>query len=246
MGDYAGAAEVLAAIRPGTTPDDHPFAIWAARVGAMAARRRCRPDALTLAETTVELTRRRFGDLHVETLGAIVTLAHTATAAGDLGRALDLLERAVVRYHSLLGDDHPFTLAATAGLAGVVRTGGGHVEARRIDQEALHGLRRSVGADHPFTLACANGYATDLFGLGERQEAQQIAADTWQRSHLLRGAEHPDTLACAWNAVLDGGDEEARHQVTAALAKAYGEGHPLLARVAAAERLETEVDLPPL
>lgn len=246
MGDYAGAAEVLAAIRPGAIADDHPFAIWAARVGAMAARRRCRPDALTLAETTAELTRRRFGDLHVETLGAIVTLAHAATAAGDLGRALDLLERSVVRYHSLLGDDHPFTLAATAGLAGVVRTGGGHVEARRIDQEALHGLRRSVGADHPFTLACANGYATDLFGLGERQEAQQIAADTWQRSHLLRGAEHPDTLACAWNAVLDGGDEEARHQVTASLAKAYGEGHPLLARVAAGERLETEVDLPPL
>jgi len=246
MGDYAGAAEVLAAIRPGTIADDHPFAIWAARVGAMAARRRCRPDALPLAETTAELTRRRFGDLHVETLGALVTLAHAATTAGDLGRALDLLERAVVRYHSLLGDDHPFTLAATAGLAGVVRAGGGHVEARRIDQEALHGLRRSVGADHPFTLACANGYATDLFGLGERQEAQQIAADTWQRSHLLRGAEHPDTLACAWNAVLDGGDEEARHQVTASLAKAYGEGHPLLARVAAGERLETEVDLPPL
>jgi tetratricopeptide (TPR) repeat protein len=246
MGDYAGAAEVLAAIRPGAIAEDHPFAIWAARVGAMAARRRCRPDALALAETTAELSRRRFGDLHVETLGAVVTLAHAATSAGDLGRAQDLLERAVVRYHSLLGDDHPFTLAATAGLAGVVRTGGGHVEARRIDQEALHGLRRSVGADHPFTLACANGYATDLFGLGERQEAQQIAADTWQRSHLLRGAEHPDTLACAWNAVLDGGDEEARHQVTAALAKAYDPGHPLLARVAAGERLETEVDLPPL
>ncbi|WP_433375274.1 FxSxx-COOH system tetratricopeptide repeat protein [Actinoplanes sp. CA-142083] len=246
LGDYAGAAEVLAAIRAGAIPDDHPFALWAARVAAMAARRRCLPDARETAETTVDLCRRRFGDLHVETLAAIVTLAHAATATGDLGHAQDLLERAVVRYHSLLGDDHPFTLSASAALAGVVRTGGGHVEARRIDQEALHGLRRSVGADHPFTLACANGYATDLFGLGERQEAQQIAADTWQRSHLLRGAEHPDTLACAWNAVLDGGDEEARLQVTAALAKVYGEGHPLLSRVAAGERLETEVDLPPL
>ncbi|WP_433301293.1 FxSxx-COOH system tetratricopeptide repeat protein [Actinoplanes sp. CA-030573] len=248
LGDYAGAAEVLAAARPGVlaVAEDHPFALWASRVAAMAARRRCRPDAVAMAEGTVELTRRRFGDLHIETLGAMVTLANAVTAAGDLGRALDLLERAVVRYHSLLGDDHPFTLAASAGLAGAVRAGGGHVEARRIDQEALHGLRRSVGADHPFTLACANGYATDLFGVGERQEAQQIAAETWQRSHLLRGAEHPDTLACAWNAVLDGGDEEARHQVTAALAKVYGEGHPLLVRVAAGERLETEVDLPPL
>jgi len=30
------------------------------------------------------------------------------------------------------------------------------------------------------------------------------------------------------------------------LAKSYGEGHPVLASVAAGERLETEVDLPPL
>jgi tetratricopeptide (TPR) repeat protein len=246
LGDYAGAGEVLAAVRPGAVAEDHPFALWASRVAAMAARRRCLPDALVTAETTVELTRRRFGELHVETLGAIVTLANAASATGDPGRAHELLERVVTRFGSLLGDDHPFTLAASAGLAGVVRADGRHAEARRIDQEALHGLRRSVGADHPFTLACANGYATDLFGLGERQEAQQIAVDTWQRSHLLRGAEHPDTLACAWNAVLDGGDEEARHQVIAALAKAYGEGHPMLARVATGERLETEVDLPPL
>ena len=246
LGDYAGAAEVLAPVRSDAVAEDHPFALWAARARAMAARRRGLPGAIETAETTVTLTRRRFGDLHVETLAATVTLANAARAAGDLERAHELLERAVLRYHTVLGDDHPFTLAASAGLAGVVRAGGSHAEARRIDQEALGGLRRSVGADHPFTLACANGYAIDLFGLGERQEAQQIAADTWQRSRLLRGAEHPDTLAAAWNAVLDGGDEEARHQTTAALAKAYGEGHPILVRVAAGERLETELDLPPL
>ncbi|GIF19121.1 hypothetical protein BJ973_006167 [Actinoplanes tereljensis] len=246
LGDYSGATEALAAVRGDAVPDDHPFALWASRVAAMAARRRGLADGLGLAETTATLTRRRFGDLHVETLAAVVTLANAARAGGDLDRAHELLERAVIRYHSVLGDDHPFTLAASAGLAGVVRATGRHAEARRIDQEALGGLRRSVGSDHPFTLACANGYATDLFGLGERQEAQQIAADTWQRSQLVRGAEHPDTLACGWNAVLDGGDEEARHQATAALVKAYGEGHPTLTRVAAGERLETDVDLPPL
>ena len=246
LGDYAAAAEVLAAIRPGAVAEDHPFALWAARVAAMAARRRGLPAALPMAETTLALTRRRFGDLHVETLGAQVTLALAGSAAGDHDRAHELLAGAVGRYPALLGDDHPFTQAASAALAAVVRAGGGHAESRRIDQEALHGLRRSVGVDHPFTLACANGYATDLFAAGERQEAQQIAADTWQRSRLLRGAEHPDTLACAWNAVLDGGDEEARHQVTAALVKAYGEGHEILARTGAGERLETEIDLPPL
>ena len=245
LGDYAAAAEV-AVVRPGTIGDDHPFALWAARFAAMATRRRGRPSAVPMAETVVELTRRRFGELHVETLAAVVSLANAVREAEDFYRAHELLERAVIRYHSVLGDDHPFTLAASAALAGVVRATGRYDEARRIDEEALSGLRRSVGPDHPFTMGCANGYATDLFGLGERQEGQQLAADTWQRSRMIRGAEHPDTLACAWNAVLDGGDEEARQQVSAALTKAYGEGHPVLARVALGDRLETDLDLPPL
>ncbi|MGX6602054.1 FxSxx-COOH system tetratricopeptide repeat protein [Micromonosporaceae bacterium Da 78-11] len=248
LGDYAGAAELLAVVRPDVVAEDHPFALWAGRFAAMAARRRGLPSALEPAERTVTLSRRRFGDLYPETLAAVVSLAHCARAAGDLDRAHELLERAVIRYHSVLGDDHPFTLAAAAGLAGVVRATGRHTEAGRIDREALHGLRRSVGVgvDHPFTLSGANGYATDLFGVGERQEAQQIASDTWQRSRLIRGAEHPDTLACAWNAVLGYGDDEARHQVRTALAKAYGEGHPVVLSAEAGDRLETELDLPPL
>lgn len=246
LGDYAGAADLLAPALPDTIAVDHPFALWAARFAAMAARRHGLPGATESAEATFALSRRRFGDLHTETLAAAVSLANCARAEGDLTLAHELLERAVLRYHSALGDDHPFTLAASAGLAGVVRGLGRFAEAHRIDQEALGGLRRSVGPDHPFTLSCANGYATDLFGLGDRQEAQQVAADTWQRSRLIRGAEHPDTLACAWNAVVGGGDEEARHQATEALAKSYGEGHPVLSLVVAGERLETDVDLPPL
>ncbi|HEX9999331.1 MAG TPA: FxSxx-COOH system tetratricopeptide repeat protein [Actinoplanes sp.] len=242
LGDYAGAAELLDGV---LVADDHPFALWASRFAAMAARRRATPNAVALAETSVELCRRRFGDLHVETLAAVVSLANAVRADGAYDSAHELLERAVIRYHSVLGDEHPFTLVAAGGLAAVVRATGRFDEARRIDDEALVGLRRSVGPDHPFTLSCANGYAIDLFSLGERQEAQQLAADTWQRSRTTRGADHPDTLACAWNAVLGGTDEQARHQAGAALAKAYGEGHPVPARVAAGERLETEVDLPP-
>jgi tetratricopeptide (TPR) repeat protein len=243
LGDYAGAAE-LTAVAP--IDEDHPFALWIVRFAAMAARRRGGRDAVALAERSVTRCRRRFGDVHVETLAAMVSLANAARAAGDLDWARELLERAVARYHSVLGDDHPFTLAAAAGLAAVVRGTGSAAEARRIDQEALHGLRRSVGVDHPFTLSCANGYAIDLFAVGERQEAQQVAAETLQRSRLIRGAEHPDTLACAWNAVVDGPDEEARAQAGAALAKVYGEGHPVLVAAADGVRLETDLDLPPL
>lgn len=246
LGDYGGAAALLAYGRSDPVDADHPFAIWAARTAAMADRRRGLPTATEQAELTLERCRRRFGDRHAETLAAALSLANCARQAGDLDQAHELLERVVLRYHSTLGDDHPFTLAAAAGLAGVVRGLSRHAEARRIDQEALSGLQRSVGADHPFTLSCANGYAADLFGLGEAQEGQQVAADTWQRSRLIRGAEHPDTLACQWNAVLAGGDAEALRQTAEALAKAFGEGHPVMSLVAAGERLETDIDLPPL
>jgi tetratricopeptide (TPR) repeat protein len=244
LGDYAGAAEVLA-VGHGLD-EDHPMALWAGRYAAMATRRAGHPQARTLAERNVALFRQKFGDLHVETLAATVSLANCARVDDDLDAAHWLLERAVARYHAVLGDDHPFTLAAATELAGVVRATGLYAEARTIDAEALGGLRRSVGADHPFTLACANGLAADLYAVGEAQRAREIAADTLIRSRLVRGVDHPDTLACAWNIALDAGDETAQQQAVAALTKAYGENHPLLARTAGHERLDTDIDPPPL
>ncbi|GAA4924413.1 FxSxx-COOH system tetratricopeptide repeat protein [Actinoplanes utahensis] len=243
LGDYAGAAEVLAAC-PGD--DDHPFALWAGRCAAMVARRRGDPAARALAEANLAVYRQRFGDLSVDTLAAAVSAANCALADGDLDAAHELLERAVIRYHAVLGDEHPFTLVASAGLAGVVRASGRTTEARTIDQEVLSGLRRSVGSDHPFTLSCANGLAADLAAAGEAQQARELAADTLRRSRAVRGADHPDTAACAWNLALTGGDEAARQQALDGLVKVFGDGHPVFRVTAAEQRLETEVDLPPL
>ncbi|MFC7531326.1 FxSxx-COOH system tetratricopeptide repeat protein [Actinoplanes sp. GCM10030250] len=246
LGDYAGAAAVLAAGHTDRIPADHPFALWAGRFAAMAARRRGDPAARRMAETNLATCRQKFGDLNVDTLASVVSLANCARAEGALDDAHELLERAVIRYHAVLGDEHPFTLAASAGLAGVVRAAGRHTEARTIDLEVLSGLRRSVGADHPFTLSCANGLAADLAAAGEAQPARELAADTLRRSRAVRGVDHPDTAACAWNLALGDGDEPAQQQALAGLAKAYGDGHPVFRTTAAGLRLETDIDLPPL
>jgi tetratricopeptide (TPR) repeat protein len=246
LGDYAGASALLANGHADALGADHPMALWAGRFAAIAARRRGLPQARELAATNVELYRQKFGDLNVETLGALVSLANCAREEGDFDEAHRLLERAVVRYHAVLGDEHPFTLAASADLAGVVRAVGRFAEARTIDTEALGGLRRSVGADHPFTLSCANGLAADLLGTGEAQQAREIALDTVSRSRVLRGAAHPDTLACAFNVALDAGDEASMLLAVEELQKAYGESHPLLTRALAGIRLETEIEPPPL
>jgi hypothetical protein len=246
LGDYAGASALLAGGHADGLGADHPMALWAGRFAAIAARRRGLPQARELAATNVELYRQKFGDLNVETLGALVSLANCARGDDDLDEAHQLLERAVVRYHAVLGDEHPFTLAAAADLAGVVRATGRFAEARTIDTEALGGLRRSVGADHPFTLSCANGLAADLLATGDAQQARELALDTVSRSRALRGASHPDTLACAFNVALDVRDEPSMHLAVEELQKAYGEGHPLLTQALAGGRLETEIEPPPL
>ncbi|BCY05896.1 FxSxx-COOH system tetratricopeptide repeat protein [Actinoplanes sp. L3-i22] len=245
LGDWSGVAEVLAG-QAEQVAEDHPFALWAGRLTAMAAYRLGLAEARELATANLAACRQRFGDLNVDALATAVSLANCVRAAGDLVTAHELLERAVIRFHAVLGDEHPFTLAASAGLAGVVRAAGRHHEARTIDEEVLGGLRRSVGADHPFTLSCANGLAADLFAAGEAQPARELAADTLRRSRVVRGADHPDTAACAWNLALADRDEAGRQQALAALTKAYGDGHPVFRVTAAGQRLETDIDLPPL
>ncbi|WP_045743247.1 FxSxx-COOH system tetratricopeptide repeat protein [Actinoplanes rectilineatus] len=244
LGDYAGATALLSGGH--TVPADHPFALWAGRIAAMAARRRGDPAARAMATANLATTRQKFGDLNVDTLAAAMSLANCARAEGDLDHAHELLERAVTRYHAVLGDEHPFTLAASAGLAGVVRAVGRHAEARTIDAEVLSGLRRSVGADHPFTLSCANGLAADLAAIGEAQQARELAADTLRRSRTVRGADHPDSVACAWNLALADADEAAQQQALDGLVKVYGDGHPIFRSTGAGLRLETDIDLPPL
>jgi tetratricopeptide (TPR) repeat protein len=246
LGDYAGAAALLADSHLENVPADHPFALWAGRFAAMAARRRGDPEARALAEANFAACRQKFGDLSVDTLASAVSLANCARAEGALDDAHELLERAVIRYHAVLGDEHPFTLAASAALAGVVRAAGRYADARTIDEEVLSGLRRSVGADHPFALSCATGLAADLAAAGEAQRGRELAADTLRRSRVVRGVDHPDTVACAWNLALTDGDETARQQALTGLAKAYGDGHPVFRTTAAGQRLETDIDLPPL
>jgi tetratricopeptide (TPR) repeat protein len=252
LGDFAGSSALLAG-RPDVLGDDHPMMLWAGRFEAMAARRTAAPGARALATANVALFRQKFGDLNVETLGAVMSLANCCRDDGDAAEAHHLLERAYARYHAVLGEEHPFTYAAASNLATVARATGRFAEARTIDAEALGGLRASVGVDHPFTLSCANGYAADLRLTGDDEQSREIAADTLLRSRSVRGADHPDTLALAFNLSLAVPDDDRasvdQASVDLALAdlrKAYGEHHPVPVAAAAGVRLETDIELPPL
>ena len=246
LGDFAGACGLLRGVLDAhrdALGDDHPMMLLTGRFEAIALRRTGAPGARALAGANVAFFRQKFGDLNVETLGAVVSLANCCRDAGDVDEAHRLLERAVARYHAVLGEEHPFTFAAAGNLATVVRATGRYAEARTIDEEALSGLRRTVGTDHPFALSCANGLAADLRRTGDEDRARRLAADTLARSVAVRGADHPDTLVCAFNVALDGADTDA---AVADLRKAYGDAHPVPLAAAAGQRLESDIEPPPL
>lgn len=254
LGDFAGARAMVTTALDGhraALGADHPMVLVARRFQAMALRRAgAREAARTVATGNVALFRQKFGDLSVETLGATVSLANCCRAVGDLAAAHALLERAVGRYHAVLGDEHPLTLACASNLAVVVRGTGRPAEARAISAEAVRGLRRALGPDHPFTLSCASGYAADLAAAGEADEARDLSADTLIRSRTVRGPAHPDTLICAYDDALHGGDDPAalarRDASVAELAKILGETHPDVVSAGQGDRLEADIEPPPI
>ncbi len=245
LGEVTAARDLLAGpLAAHALGAGHPMALLAGRFHAMAVRRAGdHAAACSLAAANVALFRQRFGDLNVETLGAMVTEANACRDAGDLDGAHLLLERVVGRYHAVLGETHPFTLAAAANLAVVARMTGRHAQARTIDEETLAGLRAALGADHPFTLTCAAGHAADLLLAGEQDAARAAAADVLARSRAVRGPGHPDTVAAAWNLALLGGD---RDRARDDLAKTLGRSHPMTLAAGRGERIETDIEPPPL
>jgi hypothetical protein len=72
-------------------------------------------------------------------------------SAGDLGRAIPLLEQAVAGCARVLGADHPQTLGSRNNLAYCYQAAGDPGRAIPLYEQVLAGCARVLGADHPRT-----------------------------------------------------------------------------------------------
>lgn len=197
--DFAEAPEGLG--------QEHPATLRAVIAYTIVSRRipRLREDALALARTTLDLSTRRYGSNHPETLAIAISLSNLLrTMSADFHEeALALAGTTVRRYPLVYGPKHPYNFGCMTNLALLQRVTGDPLAALRTDTEALNGLTKTLGPDHHFTLTVAMNLASDLWVLGRAEEARDRGEDTWPRLSALLGPTHPHTLGCAANLALD-------------------------------------------
>ena len=98
---------------------------------------------------------RALGGEHVDTLGTVRLLAVQLAAAGDVGAAEPLLERALAGHRQRFGPSHPRTLSTATELAELHLRQGRAAEAAELARSAFEGLTAAVGSSHAETLRAA-------------------------------------------------------------------------------------------
>jgi tetratricopeptide (TPR) repeat protein len=214
-----------------------------------------RDEALELARSSFELSKRLFGEDHPDTLAIGISLSNLLRTIGQghHARALELAEDTVARYPAAYGPEHPYNYGCLGNQALLTRLRGDAATARRLNGQALVGLEAGLGRDHHYTLTVATNLASDLAMLEFHREAVELGQDTFARLVRLLGRDHPATLGCATNLALDmiaGGDDEGgtllQHDTNRRLREKLGEQHPDTQTAAAGIRLEPDFDPPPI
>lgn len=214
-----------------------------------------RLEALDLAKATLELSSRRFGVSHPDTLAIAVSTSNLLRTISEAhhGEALALAEATVTRYPAVYGEKHPYNYGCLSNLALLRRVTGDPVTARALDEQALDGLTMGLGSDHHYTLSVAMNLASDLAVLGLAQDARRLGEVTLAKLTTLLGDDHPHTLGCAANLALDliaVGDEAAGKSLQDRTLKRYeqvqGAEFPDTVAAVAGNRLDPDFDPPPI
>jgi tetratricopeptide (TPR) repeat protein len=234
---------------------DHYATIRTATSLSVALRRIAagRDEGLEIAEETYELSRKRHGEIHPDTMAAAMNLINSRRTSGVTALALTLAEQTAEAYPRVYGADHPYNYGCVANLALMRRVAGEAEEAKRMNERALEGLTRRLGPDHDYTLVVAINLASDLALLGDTSAARELGQESMQRLIRLVGEDDPLTLGCAANLALDlyadGAvaeaeklAEETQHRYNETL----GAAHPDAAVAAVGNRLDFDFDPPPI
>ena len=214
-----------------------------------------RAEALEMSESSFELSRRRFGEKHPDTLAIGISLSNMLRTISDdrHADALELADAMVSGYPSAYGAEHPYNYGCIGNLALLKRVSGDAAGARKLNVEALAGLDARLGRDHHYTLTVATNLASDLAELDSAEEARDLGVDTHDRLKALLGEDHPATLGCAANLALDmmaagddAGGRALQAETFALYRKTLGDANPDTVVAMAGGRLDPDFDPPPI
>lgn len=201
--------------------------------------------SLYWAEKHYDSCVKNFGQIHTDTLHALIDLASACGAAGDYQKQEYLCDR-VYRYSkALLGADHPDTIHALSNHAVALAMCYDEREkdspfayreqALYCSEDAYTQYRDTLGEEHLSTIQALSNYGVAL-SKWKRHQNKTFACfeKVYQLRKKLLGEEHPETIAAMINLASAYGnysDHKTRlemlEKVYALHEKLFGEEHPV-------------------
>jgi tetratricopeptide (TPR) repeat protein len=144
----------------------------------------------------------RFGAYHHETIAVAHRLATALWSAGDIDRAIHILDQALNGMASSPEPDQAERTGILSTLAEILVENGQLEQACAIYREVLETSIRRLGEADAGSLAARGDLATVLFELGETEEASYLDGQAYENARLHLGPVHPVTSVLAWNRSL--------------------------------------------
>jgi tetratricopeptide (TPR) repeat protein len=238
-------------LRPG-----HHLVLFIGRAYSIALRRLGRYDeALQAIVDNYAQCSESLGGENETTLASGITYVNSLVAVDRLTEAGDVASEIRQSLRRSFGEDNPITLAMAVNAAILLRRQERWMAASDIARDSWVRLTRRLGPKHPYAICAANGVATDLYLDGDYDRARRLSELIV--ANAVRAPwysdRHPDWLVLVADAGLDlsaSGDEEfgepmweaAVHDLTDVLSPT----HPVVSRLRARERVDLELEPPPL
>jgi tRNA A-37 threonylcarbamoyl transferase component Bud32 len=150
--------------------------------------------AIKQFERGLELRRDQLGPDHPDTLECMNNLATAHQAAGQLDKALPLLEQTLAKFKEQLGPDHPHTLANMNNLARAYQHAGQLAKALPLFEQVLAKRKEQLGPDHPNTLLSMNNLGMAYKDACQLDKALPLLEQTLMMFKEQLGRDHPNTL----------------------------------------------------
>jgi serine/threonine protein kinase len=144
----------------------------------------------------------KLGPDHPDTLTSMNNLAEGYRDAGQLAKALPLLEETLKLKKAKLGPDHPDTLTSMNNLAGGYYAAGQLAKALPLLEETLKLMKAKLGPDHPDTLTSMNNLAAGYYAAGQLAKALPLLEETLKLMKAKLDPDHPTTLQSMNNLAL--------------------------------------------
>jgi tetratricopeptide (TPR) repeat protein len=144
----------------------------------------------------------RFGPYHPDTLAVVKELAIAFWRAGDIDKAVGLLDQALDYLTSTFGEEHPVRVDILSTLGEIMFEQRHLEQAGMILREVLDCCVRRSGANHASSLAAKGSLAAALFDLGHEEEAGFLEREAFESAQVHLGKTHPVTSVLAWNRTL--------------------------------------------